>query len=391
MTSNNVIILAAGLNGLGAIRSTHLAGLNSIVVRFAANDLSAYSRLPLKQYCIEDKSKERLLQIISDIGKEHGPCSIIACSDFSAEVLSQLEPEELAPHVKLSPDAKTVELLNDKYSECKVMLEGGVAMPATYFNVAECSESDLPVIIKPRTYKGYNIIQAKNVIATTAEELAAFVSKYRSNLELFIAQEIITGSDDNLWVCNTTFDQQSNLVGCFVFKRLGTMPSHYGVTSVAISQFNAELEKECQKIGKALNYTGAAMIEFKYEQRRDRYYYIETNPRLGMCNWFDSYCGINNVASCHQIAFGMPTANKQAQKNDILYWNFSGDLIARLEDKEPFKDIVKRYFSYLRYRKLSPTFVFRDPLPALYYHYQNYKSIVMRLIKKLAASEKRDA
>jgi predicted ATP-grasp superfamily ATP-dependent carboligase len=193
---------------------------------------------------------------------------------------------------------------------------------------------------------------------------------------------VIEGEDNNLWVCNVTFGLNKQLSACFVFNRLGTMPSHYGVTSLAISRENQVLRDECAKIGEALNYSGPAMIEFKKDRNSGNYYYIETNPRLGMCNWFDTRCGINNILACTQVAYGNTVAFAP-QKNNRVYWNFFGDLVARIEDRENVFAVLIRYIRLLRYRRVAALLYWKDPHPAFRYSCMSIRDIWSRVMRRL--------
>lgn len=384
MTRPYVIILANGLNGLGAVRSAAHAGLKTYTLLTEQSDLCAYSRFSQYRFLLPaNPTLDDIRPILDQLHRnEGGPGVLLACSDFAAELLGKLKQEGYANQHLVVPNTETTEVLNDKKLECQYMEEGGITLPKTYYRLSEDVPESFPLIIKPRNFREYSVLGAKNVIVKSQPELDEFREHFQRHLDRFIAQEVIQGSDDNLWVCNVTFDLEQRLSACFVFKRLGTMPSHYGVTSMAISQDNQKLRDECAKIGKALNYTGPAMIEFKKDQGSDTYYYIETNPRLGMCNWFDTRCGVNNILACTQAAYGNKVAFAP-QKNNFVYWNFFGDLLARLEDRENLLSICFRYLALLRRRRIGALLYWKDPQPAFHYTRASVRDIVQRVGKKL--------
>ncbi len=384
MNQPYVIILAHGLNGLGAVRSAAHAGLRTYTLLTSQTDLSAYSRYSQYRFLLpENPGVEDIRPVLDQLYRnEDGPGVLLACSDLAAELLGKLKTEGYSNHHLIVPSSETTELINDKKLECKSMEEGGITLPKTYYQLANDTPESFPLIIKPRTFREYEVLGAKNVIVNSQAELDEFRDRFRGELDRFIAQEVIIGDDDNLWVCNVTFSLNKELSACFVFNRLGTMPSHYGVTSLAISRENQILRDECAKIGEALNYSGPAMIEFKKDQNSGNYYYIETNPRLGMCNWFDTRCGINNVLACTQVAYGNAVAFAP-QKNNRVYWNFFGDLIARLEDRENLFAVLFRYIGLLRYRQVPALFYWKDPHPALKYSDASLRDFVTRVKRKL--------
>ncbi|WP_165793972.1 carboxylate--amine ligase [Marinobacter halophilus] len=384
MNQPYVIILANGLNGLGAVRSAAQAGLRTYTLLTSQTDLSAYSRYGQYRFLLPENPGLHDIKPVLDhlYHNENGPGVLIACSDLSAELLGRLKTEGYSNHHLIVPSSETTELLNDKKLECLSMEEGGITLPKTYYDLGNNVPESFPLIIKPRTFREYSVLGAKNVIVNAREELDEFCERFHGQLDCFIAQEVIEGDDDNLWVCNVTFGLNRELVACFVFNRLGTMPSHYGVTSLAISRQNQVLRDECAKIGMALNYSGPAMIEFKKDQNTGIYYYIETNPRLGMCNWFDTRCGINNILACTQVAYGNTVAFAP-QKNNRVYWNFFGDLVARLEDRENVCAVLYRYIGLLRYRQVAALFYWKDPHPAFVYSRASVKDIFTRVKRRL--------
>jgi len=143
------------------------------------------------------------------------------------------------------------------------------------------------------------------------------------------------------------------------------MPSHFGVTSIAISKNNEHIKNICKKLGESLSYTGSAMFEFKYNQQTNKYLYIETNPRIGMCNWFDTCCGVNNVAINCSTALEIPIQTSTKQKDNILYVNLLGDITARIENSEKISLILGLYLKHLLKVKVWAVYRFNDPYPFL--------------------------
>ncbi|TCS40303.1 hypothetical protein [Reinekea marinisedimentorum] len=381
MKTEKIIIIANGINGLGAVRSAHQAGLDVITILTNKRDNAAYSRYASNKVFLPQKpTKQDLLKNLKEISNTHGKCSIICCSDWAAEWASELSTEIKDLHYFINISPLTVQTLNDKKLECESMIKEGVTIPSTETNLEAPLNSKIPLLIKPRTFADYATLGAKNLVISSEIELVAFRKKFEDVLDRFIGQEIITGNDDELWVCNVNFNNNYEMVSFFSFQRLGTTPSHYGVTSMALSKYNESLYAECAKIGKAIEYTGPAMIEFKRCPIRDSYFYIETNPRVGMCNWFDTRCGVNNVLYSHLISQHEETPNS-AQRDNKLFLNLTGDIIARAEDREPLRSIAKLYIKHLTKPKVGATFYWKDPLPGIIFSLNNCSTIVKRAIR----------
>ncbi|MFM7785859.1 MAG: hypothetical protein ACKPE6_14645, partial [Gammaproteobacteria bacterium] len=382
------IVLANGLNGYGALRSLAKAGIRAIAVAPSKDDLSARSRLP--ERCIivpmDDAWERRVLAVLQGIDVPAGT-PLLACSDRAAVFLQNNQQVLSRRFGLLIPGGTVIETLNDKRTELELMLAHGIPVPASVTHVADTVESApplrLPVIIKPRTYEGYSLIKAKNVIVRTAASWSEFHREYAQHLDAFVAQEIIEGPDENLWVCNATVDREHRIARFFSFRRLGTAPSHFGVTSFAESCHNEALSQRVQQIACALSYVGPLMVEFKFDPITQQYLYLETNPRLGMCNWFDTACGVNNVEAVCSLSAGLSLQAGTAQREGILYLHALADLTARLENRESLLSIARRYARALRSPVVWAIFTLRDPIPFLYSAAAGSAGLVPRILRQV--------
>ena len=226
MDNPYVIVIANGLNGLGAVRSASVAGLRTYTLLTNQNDLSAFSRFAQYRFLLPAApSVEDIRPLLDQLREnEGGPGVLLACSDLGAELLGQLKSEGYDRHHLIVPDSRTTDILNDKKLECEAMEKGGITLPATCYDLASDDFHHFPMIIKPRTFREYQVLGAKNRIVDSPDELDAFRKEFPRQLDRFIGQEVIAGADANLWVCNVTFDRNQELATCFVFNRLGTLP-----------------------------------------------------------------------------------------------------------------------------------------------------------------------
>lgn len=367
---NVAIVVGSGVNALGAVRGLEMKGIGSILACRSGSrwDPAYMSRLPIRRVRIpsEVDLADWLTDFICSVAGE-ADC-IVPTSDECAEVLRELREGSRIPLVCVLPPRDLVDVLNDKKIEVEFIRALDIPIPAT---VSDLSQSGIgkdglqfPVIVKPRTYKGYAILGCKNQIVRSEPEFEAFLRRFEHNLEDFIAQEVIPGDESCQWVCNATFDHDSNMVSAFTFQRHGTAPYLYGVTTFATSKHNQEVKKICAKLGNFLKYTGPAMIEFKRDPRSGHYNYIEINPRLGMCNWFDTRCGVNNVYNSYALSVRIPTEiNVDRQIDGKTYINVALDLYARVRAQESIWAILRCYVRNMSLRVVPSTWYWRDPVP----------------------------
>ena len=202
-------------------------------------------------------------------------------------------------------------------------------------------------------------------------------------LDHVIAQEVIIGDDNEQWVCNCFFDQNSNLVQAFTFNRLRLSPSHFGVTSYAVSKKNTEVITLSKELGKSIGYKGTAMIEFKHDQRDGKYKYIELNPRLGLCNFYDTSCGVNNVYYSYLLAQGLDLQKNEEMKEGVVFVSLYEDLFSRLKDGESIKNIVSDYLNNASKPHVFIYFVWWDPYPFIYQTAIQFRYILKAIFKKI--------
>ena len=126
------------------------------------------------------------------------------------------------------------------------------------------------------------------------------------------------------------------------------------------------------------------MFEFKYDERDDDYKYIELNPRLGMCNYFDTSCGINNVANAYWVAIGEEGRIESRLQNDgVIFMSLFEDLYSRLKDGQSVARILRTYLRDFFHPHVFAYFSLKDPAPALVMLYRDCSLLLRSMRKKL--------
>lgn len=387
-----VVILASGFNGLGAVRSLDAAGFSVIVVAPTRTDLALRSRIPVRKYVVppSDDWPRDLLRLLDGINlTDRAP--ILPCSDMAANFLAQNQAALGGRYRLLVPGAEVTRILSDKRLQLDRISGLGVAIPRSHTRLQspdldrDLDDFAFPLIIKPRTADLMAVFGAKNAIVRDRSELAVFLEKQQSRLDDFVLQEVIPGGDPALWLCSAVFDRESELRAAFTYQAIGSMPFNYGVTSIGHSVTDLEVIEACRRVGRALDYIGPADIEFMRDPRSGELVFIEINPRLGMNNWFDTRCGVNIPgAACH-LAFDEGGFIGESQRDGVIHWNVMGDLIARIEAKRPLAETSRLYLSLLTRRKVWAIFQWSDPHPAIF----NAMAIVRDVLNRARRSLER--
>ena len=385
-----VIVLSAGPNGLGVVRGLWLRGVKAGVIGYQPGEPVMYSRLPVfKQVLTAANPKDKIEQLTRMLEPYHSQdVVLIATSDWFISFLDD-HRDHLSKFFRfVIPDRGLTDLFIDKTSEAKAVGKA-VPVPKTLCELPDSAEGllgalRLPIIIKPRSHR-HMVLGKKNIQLYDNDQVIEFYDKFGHTLESVIAQEIIEGPDSNLWVCNCSFNRRHELIGAFIFRRLRLSPPHYGVTSYALSESNQKVFDLVAKLGKELEYSGPAMVEFKYDPRDDDYKFIELNPRLGLINYFDTRCGINNVYATYRLSGdgNWRPASIPRQKDGKIFLSFYEDFYSRRTDGESIGGIIKDYLSDFLKPHIFIYFAWIDPSPAFGMAWVHSRQILQSIRRKV--------
>ena len=381
--------MSYGLNGLGAVRSLGQLGIPVIAIGTSPTEpglRSRYCKFPIVLPAAHTGPTRFQRALEPYLGQG---LPLIPTSDPAAEFISAHQ-EELKTGFRLAaPPPDALAALIDKRLEYELVAAAGVPMPRTVTRLSTDIEGSLaslgfPLILKPRTLEDSLSFGFKNLVVNSPAELESLLPIVSGQADRLVAQEVVSGDDDMLWVCNATFNSDSKLVCGMTFQRLGLSPAHFGVTTLARSIHNPVVKDYSARLGRRLCWMGPAMFEFKWDGLRQEYVYIEINPRLGMCNWFDTRCGVNNVLATYLLALGRESEIYDlAQTENLYYVSLVPDIFSRIEDGESIGGILKRHACLFLRRRVGAYFYWRDPLPALDHGFRQSGRVVNGLIRRV--------
>jgi D-aspartate ligase len=365
------LILGAGANGLGAVRGLARKGVEVGVIANEADEPALPSR-HLKWRYVLRKEQDRDQALLGVLDRAPSPAVLVPTSDLFVDFLVRHRTTLEQRFQFCLPNDALANLLIDKATETRRVAEIGIPLPHTVEDLsagpgALLRDLRLPIIVKPRRFDCLEALGRKNVVLADAAATEKFYREYRGHWDALIAQEVIPGPDDTLWVCNASFNPGGELAEAFSFQRLRLTPAHYGVTSYAISRVNRDVIASTARLGRELSYTGPAMVEFKYDSRDGQYKYIEINPRIGLCNLFDTECGVNNVYNSYLLATGnrLAVVPEPHQREGVIYVRLVDDLHSRWKDGESPAAIARHYMSNLARPHVFAFWSWSDPSPGL--------------------------
>lgn len=373
--SNRVaVVLCDGPGGLGAVRALHRHDVPVIAIVFDARESVLASRLPIRTIRCPtgpegfEANLYRCLQNLDGDRPVLIPTSDRAVAFLSKHAVALGERFDFC----IVPD-DLVHRLNDKREETELISSLGIPVPKTANTIPACREEladmiGLPMIIKPRSFEHLHRLGRKNLLLRTAADLDAFYASHGDVRECLIAQEVIPGADENLWLCSATFNRRHELIDALVKRKLHTAPPHFGVVSFGVSTSNAKVLELTASVGAKLRYSGHLGMEFKWDARDGRYKYIELNPRLPASVALDEAAGVPTVFNTYRVARGddvRPVA--QRQRDGVIFLDMLNDAYHRRTDGESAATIAWDYLACSLRKRVGPHFAWNDPLPGFYF------------------------
>lgn len=315
-----ILIANRGEIALRALRTIQEMGKEAVVVHSTADKDALYVKYADATICIgEPRSSESYLNI---------PAIITACEISEADAIfpgygflseSQNFVEICAKHnIKfIGPSVEAMALMSDKSKAKQVMMRAGIpVVPGSDGAIKDiemakklASEIGYPVIIKAAAGgggRGMRVVEKeedleKNFWSAESEAMSAFgdgtmyMEKYISNPRHIEVQ--VLG------------DEHGNVVhvgerDCSMQRRHQKLIEESPAV-ILDDATRADLHETAVRAAKAIGYAGAGTFEFLYDQKDNKFYFIEMNTRLQVEHCVSEMCsGLDLIEWMIRIAQG---------------------------------------------------------------------------------------
>jgi len=152
----------------------------------------------------------------------------------------------------------------------------------------------------------------------------------------------------------------------FQHKRIRQYPESGGVSSVAESFYDKNLEKCGEEIIGKLKWTGVCMVEFICDEKNGKYYFIEFNPKFWGSLDLSISCGIEFPYLLYRFSKGEEIVNLDYESGRRFQWVLPEDTIRIRSAKnkwDAMKDWGRDFFG--KKTKSDFGYIFNDPIPTL--------------------------
>lgn len=375
--------VVAGLSetGLAVARSLSLAGLKVVGLHFGSEETpSSYSRHIHFIRGPDLENEQELLQFYSDIAeKQNSKPVLLPTGDQNLlfvyrnrDILHKLYDFYIWESDYLEVLASKMDFLS-LANELQLPIPDTIAHTEPERFLTQAKEIDFPCVIKPEQTHFWTTPLARKhglfgVKALPVESFEYLQEIYPKLIEVstkFILQKKILGPDTNHVEFPALVEPDGEIKTRFVARKLRVAPAHYGMGCLVESIVDEAVVIEAREILSKLNYRGLGMVQFKRDDRDNKLYLLEINPRFTVWTGLPVACGVNFPLYYYHICKDETYEPPESYIVGKVWWNPLRDIF---ETKTYLKDGSWTIWSWLlsvARPHVNAYFTLDDPQPGL--------------------------
>ena len=264
-----------------------------------------------------------------------------------------------------------VELIQDlaaKDGLYRLALSHGLPTPRIAFPLtrdqalAAVSSLEYPVMLKP--IQSRPDVLDKAVVDNEDDLMRAYLrmeeSPDRPNV---MFQEYIPGGDQDVWIFNGYFDQDSRCLAAFTGVKVRQHPARMGIASLGELRQNSTVIDMTTHFMQAVGYRGIVDIGYRFDRRDGQYKVLDINPRLGGA--FRMFVGDDGLDVARAMYFDLTgKAVPPVRATDGRRWiNEQADLVASNHYRKLEGLSLGGWLRSLRGVREGATWAPDDPIP----------------------------
>ncbi len=370
-----VILLGSDFKALGVVRSLGRRGIPCIVIDDTPRS-AWFSRYVVKRFRwgghMDD---DAFVPFLLSIGKQYHleQWVLFPTQDEVVQLVSCNAPQLSQVYRLVTQDWSVIKWANDKRFTYRMAQETGVPCPGTYYpaNEDELAALDIqfPVIIKPAiSIKFQYATRLKALPASSREEL---LEQYRAVIKTIPAdevmvQEVIPG-DGRTQFSVAVFCAEGRILTGMTAQRTRQYPIDYGLGSSFVEAIAVpELFDLAKKLLMHMRVSGMVEVEFKYDQRDQRYKLLDINVRPWGWHTLCIACGLDFPYMQYCAVVEQEAVALFSDPRYGAHWvRLLTDLPAGLQEIRAGITTPYAYLKSLRGKTAFSVFDWRDPVPAL--------------------------
>jgi predicted ATP-grasp superfamily ATP-dependent carboligase len=390
------VLLGGSTNALSVARSLWLTGVPVDVLADGRGDSAARHSRACRRYFAPAAADGVAEKWIDWLLGESPPAVLLACSDEGVEFIAtrRKELEEAGHRPSEGDDAASLRML-DKASSYELARAADVPAPrtVTIAELSQLAEADFtfPCGIKPlhshQFARRFNTA-AKGVTVESREQARDILEPILAAGIPMLLTEMIPGPDDRHRSYYTYIDEQGEPLLNFTKRKLRQYPTHFGLGSYHLTEWNAEVARLGLRFARAAGLRGVVNVEFKEDARDGRLKLIECNPRFTEVNEQVRAAGIDLALLAYNRRVGRPLPPVNRFADHLGMWFPVADLRALRDYRRDGELSILDWAKTLGHRQAPVMFSWRDPKPSLMVWRGRLSGALRRLRRKLSGGRR---
>lgn len=284
-----LILEGAKSAALAIVRSLGKKGIDVTVgerTKFCTAGISKYCKSRIKYPAPEVDRDFFLKNILKEVKKEKYDVVYPVAGETTLPISEHKNEFLLYTKIPI-PDYETIEKADNKTLTLQIAAQSGIPCPKTYFpqDLEEidgiAKEAEFPVVIKPRRKLRWingRLVRTKVTrenYAFSSSELKIRYKKISEKSKLPLIQEYVPGDSYGFFALLNHSEPRAT----FAHRRIREYPITGGASTLRESIYNDEIKELGLGLLKAMNWHGVAMVEFKLDNRDNKFKLIEVNGR----------------------------------------------------------------------------------------------------------------
>ncbi|WP_321421996.1 ATP-grasp domain-containing protein [uncultured Methanobacterium sp.] len=276
--------------------------------------------------------------------------------------------------------------------------KNGIPCAKTYIidsahDIGEIDEHlTFPCIIKPATNIGFQkklgsrggtipILDLNELIYWKKKIIEKGLGK-----EPLTIQEIIVGPTTNLYTITSYSDRSADIMAYSIGHKIRQFPPDAGTIISGRVKNNPEIYELGKKTIKIMGYYGIANVEFKKDERDQKFKLVEINPRPGVWNYSVLMSGLNLPYIAYLDLLGesyeLPANKEEGKVWLILIQDFFYSIfLFRFIGYPEYSISIGEWFRSTKGKKVYAAESWKDPLPGIIHFFRFFSQPIERLKK----------
>ena len=241
-------------------------------------------------------------------------------------------------------------------------------------------ECRFPLVLKPATRNSVNAFTLAK--AWQVNDRSALLDAYDQAVALvghdgIVFQELIAGGGETQFSYAAVWDH-GRPVASLVARRARQYPINFGFTSTLVESVDCpDVAAAGEKFLKALDYSGIAEVEFKFDERDRRYKILDVNARTWTWAALGGAAGVDFPYMLWQLAVGEGVIPARGRAG-ATWMHVSRDFVAACQEMAIGRTTPAAYVKAFRRPLVFAAFAADDMLPGL----MDLPLLVARLITR---------